>query len=765
MNRITWLHFSDVHYYEKRYGWDANRIFDAFIADLQSLHAEHQLIPDLVFFTGDAVYGHMGDAPGDRIDDQFDGMETFLQRIRDCYAPPIPKDRIYLVPGNHDVNRNKTGTALWAWLAQLYQKGDAGKLELQDCMASGDINWHYFLPRLQDYADFLKRHGYTQCLRDPKRLIYAESHTIQGCKIGIAGLNSAWSAGRVEERKGDIWLGAKYQIQSLSNQISSCAVRIALVHHPIHWFNQIEHNEIDKLSQNSFHFLLHGHDHEQWVTVLSNGHVRIAAGACYDRSRDCSCYNLASIDIRSRTAKIWLREFEPGTSRWRPMILPGKTDDLGRVVLTSDNAPELFAAGAPTKKRIPQKPTRAKSKRRKNATDDHQPRLIAGAVVIYADFVDFSMLDPGRQSALFRNLMDVVDNHGLQKSKSFKTIRSWRSDGSVVLVYLPQKKTVRASDVLHFCESIIDAFPSDPPFFGVRIGIHVGAISLGKSGSQTLPMGTTINECIRIANIGDACHIVCSEPFVRQHCAVDEQVDRSRFVPSLSEAATDVHRGRTELSPIRVYRVQATRTSPRKLALLFALSDKLDALLKQIEERFRHDLASLAPRLNDPEVLQARVSILERRFIDGCNLLCSTRHRFQNGGELRLDPGRARYSLLGNGIGSPGRAFVSNTVQARNTLADWNIAAQRAAYYDQLAGDGLDPETIDRWQRKSRTFVCFPFILFGFDVLNEPAGCICIDARDPTPEVSVDQLQAVGVGLAGEMSERLGALWTIRTWI
>ncbi|KAA0238488.1 MAG: hypothetical protein EDM74_06715 [Armatimonadetes bacterium] len=60
MNRITWLHFSDVHYYEKRYGWDANRIFDAFIADLQSLHAEHRLIPDLVFFTGDAVYGHMG---------------------------------------------------------------------------------------------------------------------------------------------------------------------------------------------------------------------------------------------------------------------------------------------------------------------------------------------------------------------------------------------------------------------------------------------------------------------------------------------------------------------------------------------------------------------------------------------------------------------------------------------------------------------------------------------------------------------------------
>ena len=104
---LTWLHLSDLHLCNVKTGWDANRVLKGLIPDMQEMEKKHGLSPDFLFFTGDAAFGQLGSKPGEKISDQFDEMEQLLNGVRKAFSHPIPKTNVFLVPGNHDVNRNR----------------------------------------------------------------------------------------------------------------------------------------------------------------------------------------------------------------------------------------------------------------------------------------------------------------------------------------------------------------------------------------------------------------------------------------------------------------------------------------------------------------------------------------------------------------------------------------------------------------------------------------------------------------------------------
>jgi predicted MPP superfamily phosphohydrolase len=106
---ITWLHLSDMHRHPWR-NWASNRVLDELVLDLQALERDQGLRPDLIFFTGDAAFGHTGEGPDERLPAQFRGAEeNFFSRVRNAYAEPVPQARMFLVPGNHDVDRKRVG--------------------------------------------------------------------------------------------------------------------------------------------------------------------------------------------------------------------------------------------------------------------------------------------------------------------------------------------------------------------------------------------------------------------------------------------------------------------------------------------------------------------------------------------------------------------------------------------------------------------------------------------------------------------------------
>lgn len=284
---ITWLHLSDLHACLPRSGWDAKRVLEALRADLKLLHSKHGLRPDLIFFTGDAAFGHISNKRGEAISDQFREADDFLTGVRQSFGNlEIPKRNVFLVPGNHDVNQTRITRFETAWLNDAEHPPTLN--EIETLLRDTNNDWKQLLGRLGDYEHFLETYDYQHLLVGRDRLIYADMREIAGVKIGIGGFNSAWSScGAGREEIGRLWIGGRFQLETLRAKLPPHDLAIGLIHHPGNWLVAEEQNPsfFDEL-RSDFAFVLHGHEHRNWVTKdASNGHTVLSAGACHEWSQ------------------------------------------------------------------------------------------------------------------------------------------------------------------------------------------------------------------------------------------------------------------------------------------------------------------------------------------------------------------------------------------------------------------------------------------------------------------------------------------------
>lgn len=315
---VTWLHLSDLHTCKPRTGWDAYRVLETLEKDLVLMQGTHGLRPDFIVFTGDAAFGQLGPSGGLSISEQFADAETFFTRVRNAFSPPIPKDRFFIVPGNHDVDRTVVTDAEKQWLASTSQESITRMIQ------STDRQWGQIIDRLASYRTFLEREGYPHLLQDTKRLIFSKILDISGIDVGIAGFNSAWSCCRDKE-KGSLWLAGGWQCAELHGSLKDARLTLALVHHPVNWFVPQEDPKIWRTFERDFTFLLHGHEHQGWVQENVDGHVRIAASACYETSDSENGYNFVRVNVETKTGEIFLRQYDALGGGWIPRNVHGKT--------------------------------------------------------------------------------------------------------------------------------------------------------------------------------------------------------------------------------------------------------------------------------------------------------------------------------------------------------------------------------------------------------------------------------------------------------
>ena len=319
---ITWLHLSDVHLCPKKTGWDADPVLSSLREDLQHMQKAHGLHPDLIFFTGDLAFGQLPDSSMPR---QYDQAASFLDSIRESFRPAIDKGKVFLVPGNHDVNRSLVGRPDTQWLDDL--KGDEGARTISELMRDRNHEWRSFMKRLVEYRKFLRKYKYDHVLTDAERLVYAVKPVIAGFRIGIAGFNTAWSSSR-EKEKGKLWLG-RWQVEALRSQLDGCDFRIALTHHPLNWFREEEDPNLSVAIEESFDFHLHGHEHQGWVHTQDR-HVRIGAGACYESSTKENGYSFGTIFPQEGRGEILFRRYDAAGRGWVARTVRKKAENDGR---------------------------------------------------------------------------------------------------------------------------------------------------------------------------------------------------------------------------------------------------------------------------------------------------------------------------------------------------------------------------------------------------------------------------------------------------
>lgn len=296
---MHWLHLSDIHFHSQD-KWRDERARKGLLAYLGEMFKNPEFPrPDLVFCTGDIAFGATG---AEDLAKQYASAQTFFtELLKVCGTPgkPLPVSRLFVVPGNHDINRNEVDEDAQAALVALAKDSRNQVARINSRLETRPTPFVNAMKRLAAYADFVKAFLPHQVDKEG-RCFYAHVVEVADVKLGIAGFNSAWSCAGPEDDR-NLWLGAEWQFNRAQRELESADIRIGLIHHPIDWLNEAERDVATKRIAGEFDFWLHGHAHNAWVVPLGS-HVQIGAGAVGAGASDEFGVNLVKLTIPTAPA-------------------------------------------------------------------------------------------------------------------------------------------------------------------------------------------------------------------------------------------------------------------------------------------------------------------------------------------------------------------------------------------------------------------------------------------------------------------------------
>lgn len=314
MNKtLTWLHISDIHFHPKT-EWRDSATRRELLNLLEKTFSENDdLWPDIIFCTGDIAFGESKISP---LVSQYDTAKSFFEDLllvcgKD--SRPLPKDRLFMVPGNHDVNRDLINSDAQKTLIAWAENPEKYVENINQRLNDRSKEFVDTIKRLSEYGQYVSDFLPHQ-FDDDGRIFYARECEINGMKVGIAGFNSAWTCAGPEDDR-NIWLGAHWQFNKASEILKQSDIRIGLIHHPVDWVNSADRKIAQHRIASDFHFWLHGHSHNAWVTP-GQSHIEIAAGAIGAKESDEFGVNITKIDIQTRSGITHLYSKKAGANGW-----------------------------------------------------------------------------------------------------------------------------------------------------------------------------------------------------------------------------------------------------------------------------------------------------------------------------------------------------------------------------------------------------------------------------------------------------------------
>lgn len=200
MGKVRWLHISDLHFGQNRYVVQTMR--EEFLLHIKKLGKI-----DYLFITGDLRYGKEEPYtyPKETIE--------FINNIKKTLG--LKEDYVFLVPGNHDVNRKENNLATIIQSEKDKYKTSDGKIS-QDTLKYIQEKRHEFL-KLYECI----------CGRKEPTVHYC----IETDKVNIIHLNTALFSSKDGE-DGDLIIGTQL-LKQMSKKINPNKPGIVLAHHPI----------------------------------------------------------------------------------------------------------------------------------------------------------------------------------------------------------------------------------------------------------------------------------------------------------------------------------------------------------------------------------------------------------------------------------------------------------------------------------------------------------------------------------------------------
>lgn len=333
---ISWLHLSDIHFGHgsAAHGWDQQLVLSCLQADLAQVRAQGVPSPELILVTGDIAFsGATRVRDGQAESTEYQEASQWLQGLgQDLGITPA---NIFVVPGNHDVQRSADGDPA---VARLVEDLREGRLEL-------DAAWNQpgarpLLTRRQAHylawaAGFGPAHA-GPSLPPEERLLWTHRMEVpKGLRLRLVGLNTALLSANDKDH-GRLRLGKAQLAHALRPAIEPNELVVVLSHHPIRGGWLADERNVDAWIRNHAHLHLSGHVHEADSEQARSGagglFVRVVAGSAHGEQMPEGIpsghgYNLAAV-FRSDDGQLVLRVWP---RRW--------SDKNKRFIEDSDNVP------------------------------------------------------------------------------------------------------------------------------------------------------------------------------------------------------------------------------------------------------------------------------------------------------------------------------------------------------------------------------------------------------------------------------------------
>lgn len=286
MTTLRWLHLSDFHTGKDGYG--QSRLFQYVLEHVRSRIAS-DLTPDFVFITGDIA--------NKGLPTQYQEFnESFLLPLIDL-LPPEVQNRVYLIPGNHDVDRNQTRAVqtydVLLRVPEFFDPTEQGQFERRQSV----------FPRFQAFAD-------NDMTNNGEHWMFSQEGTLSQVvplsdkNVGVMAINTAWLSYSDNDRH-QMSCG-KPLLENGLEKIRGCDVKFILGHHPLDWFLDSELEPVRSLLGRQNIVYLHGHMHK--------GHGRYEEGAGYTflDLQSGACF-------QAREHDLWVNRF-----LWGEMSFPNR---------------------------------------------------------------------------------------------------------------------------------------------------------------------------------------------------------------------------------------------------------------------------------------------------------------------------------------------------------------------------------------------------------------------------------------------------------
>lgn len=237
---IRWIHISDIHYNYSNYSNEKMR--SSFINSIEDYVKDNGEF-DFIVVTGDIVY------KGGEYDEQLVG---FFNKL--ILVSGIDKENLFMVPGNHDIKRSGARNRL---IRTIVSSKDISK-EVEEL---DEESFEIISSAQEGFWDFYK------CITgkdaNRKSIHFIEERE----KFNIISINtSLLCCMSDEEGKLSIFLNKLYE--TLHNNIDKNKINIAIGHHNIECFYELERNKIiNNFVDEGIDLYLCGHSHRPKFSI------------------------------------------------------------------------------------------------------------------------------------------------------------------------------------------------------------------------------------------------------------------------------------------------------------------------------------------------------------------------------------------------------------------------------------------------------------------------------------------------------------------